>query len=113
MSHHFSMSTESKNIKIVFTGWGVKKGSNVKNWKRRWFVLLSDGNLRYFTDKLSYEEQGSVLVEQNTNIFTAPSISEGYPVQVVTKKRTLTIAFTTSEEANKWKDVLNNLKLQL
>lgn len=51
---------------VIYTGWGVKQGGNVKTWKKRWFVLLSNGLLRYFIDKLSNEEQGSIEIKKET-----------------------------------------------
>jgi len=105
------MSTSFPNI--IHTGWGVKRGSTVKNWKRRWFVLLSNGLLRYFTDKLAIEEQGHVIIDAQTNIFTSPAITEGNPVQIVNKKRLFLVTFPTHDEAEKWKDILNALKSDL
>ena len=104
----------NENLKtIIYSGWGIKKGSTVKNWKRRWFVLLSNGLLRYFVDKSSFEEQGHVEIDSQTNIFTSPTISEGNPVQIINKKRTFTFAFSTHEEAEKWKDILLQVQSQI
>eukprot|EP00035_Acanthoeca_spectabilis_P038636 m.54907 g.54907 ORF g.54907 m.54907 type:complete len:209 (-) comp9225_c0_seq2:1153-1779(-) len=35
-------------VRILHTGFLVKQGKIFKNWKNRWFVLYSDGKLRYF-----------------------------------------------------------------
>eukprot|EP00037_Helgoeca_nana_P033004 m.416279 g.416279 ORF g.416279 m.416279 type:complete len:207 (+) comp29908_c0_seq1:263-883(+) len=34
--------------RILHTGFLVKQGKIFRNWKNRWFVLYSDGKLRYF-----------------------------------------------------------------
>ena len=59
------------DVSIVNTGWGTKQGGNIKNWKKRWFVLLSNGCLRYFVDKLACDEQGHIDILKHT----VPSIS--------------------------------------
>ena len=62
-------------ISIVAMGWGTKQGGKVKNWKKRWFVLLSNGILRYFVDKSSYAEQGHVeLGKQTVLLFSNSSV---------------------------------------
>ena len=104
------MSTKPE---IVLVDWGIKQGSTVKNWKRRWFVLLSNGLLRYFVDKSVVDEQGSIQIDSNTMVILAPTKPEGIPVQIVTKSRTLTIAFVTSEIAEKWMNTINEIKSNL
>jgi hypothetical protein len=54
------------NPRIVHLGWAVKQGGNVKNWKKRWFVLLSNGTLRYFTDKMTIAEKGHIDIQKET-----------------------------------------------
>lgn len=54
------------DLYIVHTGFGTKQGSTVKNWKKRWFVLLSNGKLRYFVDKGQSTEQGHVNILKDT-----------------------------------------------
>jgi hypothetical protein len=51
------------------TFWGVKEGARVKNWKRRWFVLLSTGELRYFEDPDAVEEVGHAQIQSTSVSF--------------------------------------------
>lgn len=53
-------------VGIIHMGWGVKIGKNVKNLKRRWFVLLSTGELKYFVDKMAITAQGQVQINYDT-----------------------------------------------
>lgn len=96
--------------KIVKTGWGVKQGSKVKSWKRRWFVLLSNGILRYFEDKISYVEKGRYELNKQTTFSVSCASSEGFPIAIVNKQRTLNINFQTRDEADDWVRVLTDVK---
>jgi hypothetical protein len=48
------------SVTIKLTFWAQKEGGHVKNWKRRWFVLLSDGHVRYFKAQDSIEQSGEI-----------------------------------------------------
>ena len=37
------------SVCVVEKGWATKRGATVKNWKRRFLVLRSDGSLSYYT----------------------------------------------------------------
>lgn len=99
--------------KIIKTGWGIKQGSKVKNWKRRWFVLLDNGQLRYFEDKNSFQEKGHYSINKQTTFTLSCASSEGIPIQIVNSKRTLHINFQTSNEATSWIDGLSTVKSYL
>jgi hypothetical protein len=58
---------------ILRTGWATKEGQHVKNWKRRWFVLLQTGVIRYFTDKLAFEPKGEIVITPSTVCFRSHS----------------------------------------
>ena len=42
--------TMQQPSKYIASGFIVKEGSRVKNWKRRWFTFSFDGTLSYYTD---------------------------------------------------------------
>ena len=96
-------------FKILHAGWAFKLGSKVKNWKRRWFVLLSNGNLRYFEDKDSFQEKGHLQLDKMTAISIAPATKEGVPLQIINSKRILVMKFQTREEADEWSEKLNSI----
>ena len=43
---------------VVMEGYMFKQGAVVKNWKRRWFILDSHDNLRYYKDEDRTSEAG-------------------------------------------------------
>ena len=92
----------SQPIRIAYSGWAMKLGARVKNWKRRWFVLLSNGTLRYFEDKTSFQEKGRIQIDKGTTISIAPATAEGIPVQIINAKRTFIMTLPTREEAEQW-----------
>ena len=94
-------------LTIAFSGWAVKLGSRVKNWKRRWFVLLSNGALRYFEDKTTFQEKGHIELDKSTTVSIAPATAEGIPVQIINPKRVFVMTLPTREEAERWASKLN------
>jgi hypothetical protein len=54
---------------ILHSGWGSKQGQQRRNWKTRYMVLLSNGFLRYFEDKSSFEECGHVDISRQSVAF--------------------------------------------
>ena len=96
------MEPTTSELKIWYTGWALKLGSHMKNWKRRWFVLLSDGTLRYFPDKTTYQEKGHIMIDRSTMIKVEPATPEGVPLSIVRKERTFLMRFPEVEEAQRW-----------
>jgi hypothetical protein len=45
---------------ILLKGFLTKQGGNWKNWKRRFFVLTTDGVLNYFEDETLAKAKGSL-----------------------------------------------------
>jgi len=50
-------SNQDKKI-IVREGWLKKKGSNVRNWKRRWMVMYLDGTFEYYVNDKKKQRKG-------------------------------------------------------
>jgi hypothetical protein len=48
-------------IEIRLTFWANKEGATIKTWKKRWFVLLSDGRIRYFDAEDSTTQRGEIV----------------------------------------------------
>jgi hypothetical protein len=58
---------------IIRTGWAKKEGKRVKNLKKRWFVLVGTGVIRYFSDKLAFEPKGEIVITPSTVCFLSQS----------------------------------------
>ena len=99
--------------KIVHVGWADKEGQKIKNWKRRWFVLVNDGTLRYFENKSSFAEKGHVTIDKNTSISIRPSSSQGTPVSIINPNRNFLMSLSNKTEAEEWIQILQNVKNSL
>jgi RAC serine/threonine-protein kinase len=55
----------SSTIEIIKEGWLYKRGEHIKNWRKRYFILRSDGSLVGYK---SYPE--STLQTEPSNNFT-------------------------------------------
>lgn len=62
---------------------------------------------------MSFAEKGKVQIDLDTSAFSSPYISVGYPIQIVTKRRTIIIAVHSTEEAIGWKNAIEELKTKL
>lgn len=58
------------------SGWLVKRGQVVKNWKSRWFVLDPDARtLTYYTDETGFVAKGAISVRGGREQFAAPPLT--------------------------------------
>ncbi|ELP88044.1 serine/threonine protein kinase, putative [Entamoeba invadens IP1] len=51
-------------VKQILTGYVVKEGSQVKSWKKRWFVFSTNGNMSYYTNRQETSKKGEVDMRQ-------------------------------------------------
>ena len=59
----------------LYSFWGWKQGGNVKNWKKRWFVL-SDSKLFYFVDQRSNSARDCIEINASTRINENPTLND-------------------------------------
>eukprot|EP00043_Microstomoeca_roanoka_P012953 m.126216 g.126216 ORF g.126216 m.126216 type:complete len:273 (+) comp15635_c1_seq3:228-1046(+) len=75
------METDNTEVYIVHQGFLVKRGKNVKNWKRRWCVLKSNGEFMYYKLQFAPEEHaelpkpaGSFAIDSNCSVLPREDI---------------------------------------
>lgn len=89
-------------------GWLEKKGSFVRSWKRRYFVLTSSA-LNYYTDETLSELKGSVPIVSTSRVMHRDGSSHQFKFGVCTGKRLLEIACTSDEHRTRWKKCIQEL----
>ncbi len=79
-------------------GWLTKEGSFIKNWKRRYFYLWTDGKLKYFAQAAA-SQLGEIDLLNATVAYTGPPKVTGksFALEIVTPGRTLLVC---AENAN-------------
>mmetsp|Transcript_16663 Transcript_16663/g.27817 ORF Transcript_16663/g.27817 Transcript_16663/m.27817 type:complete len:475 (-) Transcript_16663:340-1764(-) len=96
-------------------GWLEKKGSFVRSWKRRYFVLTSSA-LNYYTDETLSELKGSVPIVSTSRVMHRDGSSHQFKFGLCTGKRLLEIACTSDEHRTRWKkciqELINRLQME-
>ena len=96
---------------VYRTGWLYKQGENVKNWKKRWFVL-KDNKLTYYAGKSDKTPKGSIALSlavpkdgahtAGTSIKGLSDHSYAYTFEIVVTGRVYYIAATSELETKEW-----------
>ena len=89
-------------------GWLEKKGSLVKSWKRRFFVLTSS-ELSYFTDETLKQQKGSVAVLHSSRVMHRDGSSHNFKFGLLTGKRLLEISCATDKDRERWTRAIQEL----
>jgi len=82
------VSSIQERKKCEKAGWLTKKGHNVKNWKRRWFVL-KDTSLIYFKSPTVKQTNTNTTNTTNTNKQTQTNKTKQNKTQTKQKKLNL------------------------
>eukprot|EP00049_Salpingoeca_infusionum_P020069 m.363460 g.363460 ORF g.363460 m.363460 type:complete len:423 (+) comp22686_c0_seq1:170-1438(+) len=94
----------------MYSGWLTKEGGNVRNWKKRWFVLDRQDRLKYFKTQSSSKPAGMIDMTACTSVICAsqctcewdPTCDQRLGFGIVTPKRTYHIFAETIEEMFEW-----------
>lgn len=93
----------------------LKKGSFVRSWKRRYFILTPSA-LQYFTDESKTELKGYVPIVHTSRVMHRDGSSHQFKFGLLTGKRLLEIACESDELRTSWKttiqELINRLQLQ-
>ena len=87
-------------------GWLEKKGSFIKNWKRRWFSLTPT-ELQYFTDDSKLDKKGSIDINASTCILTRDGSNHLFKFGIQTGNRVLELSADTEDIRLQWMDTLH------
>jgi hypothetical protein len=91
---------------LVLEGWLEKKGSFVKSWKRRWFVLTED-KLQYFVDQSQSVLKGGVEILASSEVLSRDGSTHEFKFGVQTGTRILEISADCEETRLMWMDTLH------
>ena len=84
----------SSDDEMVIAGWLDKEGHTFKTWKKRWFVLLKSGQLKYYADDSCATCKGTYQLTANSS------------VNVVDERGSKTNCFALSAAGDNGSDVL-------
>ncbi|XP_065062028.1 pleckstrin homology domain-containing family H member 2-like [Rhopilema esculentum] len=103
-------TAENMRTEVLETsGYLIKLGGRVKNWKKRWFVLM-DGKLSYFKtkDDMMRKPLGQICLETVSSVSRSERLNT---FELNTPKRTYYLTADSPEIAEDWLRALrNNLK---
>lgn len=109
------MAAKSSHPDVIKEGWLEKKGSIVKSWKRRYFVLFSPTSassvfsLHYYLDESLAHQRGKIDILSSTRVMFRDGSSHQFKFGVLTGKRLLEIACTSDEHRNRWMTTLQEV----
>ena len=91
--------------KILKKGFITKEGSNVKSWKKRWFIFQSDGNMSYYTNERDLVKKGEVDMRRAYQLKKVEGKKECLEIHFDTT-RVLRLKFDDSDDEKEWMNVL-------
>jgi len=105
---HAKMQAFSMDAKVEKAGWLTKRGHQVKNWKKRWF-LLKDPALTYFKSPRATSPAGNILLDDilavvsEQNVFDS-KVMDNPPFwfEIITKKTNYLICAENELELRDW-----------
>eukprot|EP00051_Salpingoeca_urceolata_P009213 m.112533 g.112533 ORF g.112533 m.112533 type:complete len:770 (-) comp16188_c0_seq1:98-2407(-) len=105
---------------IVHAGWANKRGNNVRNWKRRYFVLRTDGTLSYYVDSLASmtKPKGVIKCNRHTQILGPqssacrnmqwpPETNAQATFAIDIQGRTYFLFCGTEDDATQWRQLID------
>jgi hypothetical protein len=90
-----------RKLKTYHKGWLEKKGSLIKNWKKRWFVLSFD-KLEYFVEEDQKSKKGDIAINATSKILYRDGTVHSYKFGVQTGDRMLEMCSESNEERLDW-----------
>jgi len=91
--------------KAAKSGYLVKLGGIVKNWKRR-YCVLKGGLLRYYKDETSLQPQGTVILERARVAEPGPDVDKPHAFLVVAPLRSWVFVCEDDNEKKAWMEAI-------
>jgi len=113
--NRFNIKRRRKGSEIVAVltapekeGWLVKRGLNVKSWKKRWFVL-KENTLLYFKNQ-NYKElepSGLIYLQSCSVVVLGDKVDKSFAIEIFTPTRSYVIHASNEQEMNEWIAVIS------
>jgi hypothetical protein len=97
----------NNTVDVLKTGFLLKQGEKVKSWKRRWFVLHSNGDFCYFNSQKDKNPIKKFNVK-GLGVHTNTSAGKQNCITIVTPKRNLIFCADDEKDMEKWMDALSS-----
>mmetsp|Transcript_663 Transcript_663/g.2335 ORF Transcript_663/g.2335 Transcript_663/m.2335 type:complete len:899 (+) Transcript_663:89-2785(+) len=89
--------------RLLKAGFMLKKGNRVKNWKRRLFVVRTDGTVQYYAHQDAPKPRGAVDLKELTRITRTPGTADmPESIDLHTPARIFSVHFDNQEEEQAW-----------
>lgn len=98
----------SQSGSVLKEGWAIKCGGFWKTWHRRWFVLTD--HLLEYSKQPGILPQGSIDLNEATEISKCPECKKQPALQIVLPERTYYIVPDTEKEMDEWVEALKKAK---
>lgn len=96
-------------VVVVKSGWMVKKGEVVRNWKRRFAVLYSSAELAYFeAENLKQSPKGVIDLRTVSAVRISSEKSKPNCLDLITPSRTFVLSFLSAESMQEWLTALQS-----
>ncbi|KAJ8309757.1 hypothetical protein KUTeg_011622 [Tegillarca granosa] len=85
------------SLEIAKAGWLYRQSTILRRWKKTWFVLYQDGDLRYFESPNSHEPEARIVVRAVCRAVQAGAICDVSPPEGKSKGCLLTLVLKDGE----------------
>lgn len=99
-------TTTTQEGRVLHQGYGTKQGGAIKSWKRRWFVLMSTGNLSYYTSEDLKIKKGELNMRECSKVIEIPN--KKFCIELYFSTRTLKIVYEENEDGKLWLNILKD-----
>lgn len=93
--------------RLLKAGFMLKKGNRIKNWKRRLFVVRTDGTVLYYAPQDAPKPRGAVDLKELTRITRTPGTADmPESIDLHTPTRIFSMHFDNQEDEQAWLETI-------